>query len=250
MRALSTLREGGVSQGAYASLNLGAHVGDDAANVAENRRRLTLSAGLPSEPIWLTQVHGNGVRNIDAEAASLAPTCSGLAGSRSVASEPPAADASWTRSRARVCAILTADCLPVLFATQSGDAVAAAHAGWRGLSGGVLEATVNALGVDPATLLVWLGPAIGRQHFEVGPEVREVFLANDAGAVVAFKESSRGRWWADLGLLARLRLLKLGVTHVYGGGECTYAQPERFYSHRREGQTGRQATLIWIERTG
>ncbi len=236
VHALSTLRNGGVSLGPYESLNLGAHVGDDPASVAINRRRLNMLAGLPSEPSWLTQVHGT-------EVVDLAGALSAV-GSPSAA--PVKADASWTRRPAQVCAILTADCLPVLFATESGDAVAAAHAGWRGLSCGVLEATVKALAVDPATLLVWVGPAIGPTHFEVGPEVREVFLANDAGAVLAFKQNSRGRWMADLFLLARRRLVSLGVTRIYGAGECTYSQGKRFFSHRREGPTGRQATLIWI----
>lgn len=231
VHALSTLRMGGVSLVPYESLNLGAQVGDDPASVAINRRRLAMLAELPTEPIWLTQVHGNGVV--------------ALAGALSSAT-PAKADASWTRSPAQVCAVLTADCLPVLFATESGDAVAAAHAGWRGLSCGVLEATVKALAVAPATLLVWMGPAIGPTHFEVGPEVREAFLREDAGAVTAFKQNSRGRWMADIFLLARRRLVSLGVTRIYGGGECTYSQDKRFFSHRREGPTGRQATLIWI----
>lgn len=241
VHALSTLRTGGVSLVPYESLNLGAQVGDDPASVAINRRRLAMLAGLPTEPSWLTQVHGNGV-----VALAGALSTAGLPTGGTPSATPAQADASWTRSPAQVCAVLTADCLPVLFATESGDAVAAAHAGWRGLSCGVLEATVKALAVAPATLLVWMGPAIGPKHFEVGPEVREAFLREDAGAVAAFKQNSRGRWMADLFLLARRRLVSLGVTRIYGGSECTYSQGKRFFSHRREGPTGRQATLIWI----
>jgi len=163
------------------------------------------------------------------------------------------ADASFTQEPERICAVLTADCLPVLFATESGDRVAAAHAGWRGLADGVLEATVRALGVSPATLMAWLGPAISPDHYEVGSEVREAFLARDSGlsadsgAVGAFRSNARGRWMANLPMLARRRLAAVGVTRVYGGVECTHSRPDRYFSHRRDGTTGRQATLIWRE---
>jgi YfiH family protein len=144
-----------------------------------------------------------------------------------------------------VCAILTADCLPVLFAADCGETVGAAHAGWRGLAAGVMEATFQALRAAPDSTLVWLGPAIGPGHFEVGSEVREVFLRQDAGSSEAFKSASGGRFMADLGLLARRRLAKLGITRIYGGGECTYGSADRYFSYRRDGQCGRQATLIW-----
>jgi YfiH family protein len=157
------------------------------------------------------------------------------------------ADAAFTRRRGRVCAILTADCLPILLAAESGDLVAAAHAGWRGLAGGMIEAAVRALKVAPEKLMAWLGPAIGPGHFEVGAEVREALLAGDPGADAAFAANARGRYMADLGALARRRLAALGVGRVYGGGQCTYADGNRYFSHRRDGVTGRQATLIWLE---
>jgi polyphenol oxidase len=229
VRALSTFRGGGASSVPYASLNLGCHVGDAAAAVAENRQSLAAAAGLPSEPVWLAQVHGVKVADLDA----LGPV------------EP--ADAAFTRQRGRVCAILTADCLPVLLAADSGNLVAAAHAGWRGLAGGVIEATVRALGMAPGRLMAWLGPAIGPRHFEVGPEVREALLQADSAAQDAFLPNSRGRFMADLAALARRRLASLGVDRIYGGGHCTFADGERYFSHRRDGVTGRQATLIWLQ---
>ena len=157
------------------------------------------------------------------------------------------ADAAVTRRPGRICAILAADCLPVLFAAESGEVVGAAHAGWRGLAGGVLEATVQALGVSPPTLLAWLGPAIGPRHFEIGPEVRDELLKGDAGAETAFTVNARGRFMADLGALARRRLARLGIERIYGGGECTYSQSLRYFSHRRDGRCGRQASLIWLQ---
>jgi len=208
-------------------------VGDAAAAVAENRRRLAADAALPAEPVWLRQVHGTGVADLDGGA-------------------PITADAALTRCRGRVCAILTADCLPVLLAADSGDLVAAAHAGWRGLAGGVIEATVAAMtgagAIAPGRLLAWLGPAIGPKHFEVGGEVREALLAKDPAAESAFTPNARGRFMADLQRLARRRLAAAGVERIYGGEECTYADPTRYFSHRRDGVTGRQAALIWLER--
>ncbi len=235
VRALSTLRGGGVSLPPYASLNLGAHVGDEAAAVLDNRRRLRIAAELPAEPAWLSQVHGARVLDLDAPGASGDGTLG-------------PADAAVTRCPGRICAILAADCLPVLFAADSGEAVGAAHAGWRGLAGGVIEATVQALGVPPPTLLAWLGPAIGPRHFEIGPEVRDELLKGDAGAEAAFTANARGRFMADLGALARRRLVRLGIERTYGGGECTYSQSAKYFSHRRDGQTGRQASLIWIKK--
>jgi YfiH family protein len=232
VRALSTLRgdtQSGASKAPYGCFNLGDHVGDDPAAVAENRRRLEVAAGLSSAPYWLSQVHGTRVADLDSPAA------------------PGPADAAIARGSAKVCAILTADCLPILFASGSGDTVAAAHAGWRGLAAGVIEATVHAMNVPPGSVVAWLGPAIGPQHFEVGAEVRDAFLEADPKSGEAFEPNARGRFLADLNVLARQRLRRLGVSRIYGGGECTYTQADRYYSHRRDGITGRQATLIWRE---
>ena len=270
VRALSTLRSGGVSLAPYASLNLGDHVGDLPGAVAENRRRLAAAAGLPSEPVWLTQVHGTAVADLDAllggslnaSAAEQSAAAHSLAGRSaaaqsgarqsatgvSAAGTPLMADAAFTRQPGRICAILTADCLPVLFTNASGGVVAAAHAGWRGLAGGVLEATVRALGEPPVRLMAWLGPAIGPKAFEVGAEVREALLDADPGAVAAFAVNARGRFMADLAALARRRLEALGVGRIDGEDRCTHTDADRYFSHRRDGTTGRQATLIWLER--
>ena len=236
VRALSTWRVGGASREPYASLNLGEHVDDAPFAVAKNRRTLTEAAGLPAEPCWLTQVHGRQVLDLDRPAVA-AP---GMAS----ASSP--ADAAVSGRPGTVCAILTADCLPVLLAAGSGERVGAAHAGWRGLAGGVIEAAVQAMGTPPAGMLAWLGPAIGPTHFEVGPEVRDDLLRADPGGDGAFTRNTQGRFMADLFALAQRRLASVGVVHVYGGGECTYSQPDKYFSHRRDRRTGRQATLIWM----
>lgn len=236
VRALSTFRLGGVSGAPYASLNLGSHVGDDASSVAENRRRLKAMAALPAAPKWLAQVHGTNAVDLDA------PHPIGDLGERSIP-----ADACFSRQPGRVCAILTADCLPILLAADAGDLVAAAHAGWRGLAAGVIETLIAALPTPPPALMAWLGPAIGPRHFEVGPEVREALLEHDRGAAAAFTSNARGRFMADLGTLARRRLAAAGVERIYGGGQCTFADGERYFSHRRDGTTGRQATLIWLD---
>jgi YfiH family protein len=241
VRALSTFRSGGVSTARYASLNLGDHVGDSLQAVGENRRRLKTATELPAEPAWLTQVHGTNV--VDLDAAGTGPV--GRA-DRGASGPVGPADAAFTRRRGQVCAILTADCLPIVLAADSGDLIAAAHAGWRGLAGGVIEATVKALEVAPERLMAWLGPAIGPDHFEVGAEVREAVLAGDSGADAAFAVNARGRYMADLSGLTRRRLAALGVSRIYGGGHCTYADKDRYFSHRRDGVTGRQATLIWL----
>lgn len=233
VHALSTFRggvgNGGVSEAPYAEFNLGDHVGDDPVAVAENRRRLKAWGGLPAEPSWLTQVHGVAVANLD-DPGFVGP-----------------ADAAVAKGPGKVCAILTADCLPIVLATDLGDRVAAAHAGWRGLAAGVIEATVQALGSPARYLLAWLGPAIGPRHFEVGAEVREAFVNVDPQAAGSFAPNERGRFMADLPGLARRRLANLGVNRIYGGGECTFERQDRYYSHRRDGVTGRQATLIWRE---
>jgi purine-nucleoside/S-methyl-5'-thioadenosine phosphorylase / adenosine deaminase len=229
-RAAFTLRTGGISQPPFEDLNIASHVGDDPRAIAENRRRLREGLGLPGEPAWLEQVHGHRVIDLDRE-----PSCGSLG----------PADGAVTRSQARICAIQVADCMPVLFATHDGSAVGAAHAGWRGLAGGVLEATVRAMNTPGGELLAWLGPAIGQRHFEVGEEVRAAFLAADAGAAVAFSANERGRWQCDLYALARRRLASLGVNAVFGGGWCTFADRGRFFSYRRDGRCGRMAALIW-----
>jgi YfiH family protein len=229
--ALSTTRAGGVSDAPYRSLNLATHVGDDPRRVALNRARLAAALNLPSEPVWLEQVHGCDVANADEAGNRL--------GHRR-------ADAAAAHAADRICAVLTADCLPVLLCDADGAAVGAVHAGWRGLLGGVLEAAVAALRTPPERMLAWLGPAIGPRAFEVGPEVRAGFMAHSAQAAGAFQPGRADRWLADLYLLARQRLAAAGVERVSGGGCCTFSDGARFFSYRRDGQTGRMASLIWL----
>ena len=228
IRAYTSTRVGGVSQGAYASLNLGSHVGDAPEAVAENRRRFTAAAGLACEPGWLNQVHGSGVVAADTGVTSTA-------------------DAAWTARPGMPCAVLTADCLPVLFADLEGRCVAAAHAGWRGLAAGVLESTIAAMPVPATRLTAWLGPAIGPEAFQVGDEVREAFITQAAADAAAFKPDG-GRWRADLFALARARLARCGIAHIAGGGLCTVSDPARFFSHRRDAVSGRFASVIVIDR--
>jgi YfiH family protein len=241
VRALATTRAGGVSAAPWDSLNLGEHVGDRPEHVAENRRRLLQH--LPAEPRWLQQVHG--VHCLDAA----------LVGDKQRAE----ADAAFTTAPGVVCAVLTADCLPVLLCDAEGTVVAAAHAGWRGLAAGVLESTVATMGRPREQLLAWLGPAIGPENFEVGAEVRDLFMAHDHAAAAAFLPGVAGKWQCNIYLLAQQRLLALGVRRITGapkevplGGAdfCTVRDPERFYSYRRNGITGRMASLIWIDATG
>lgn len=231
VKGLQTTRSGGVSKGTYASLNLGAHVQDDPIAVAANRQ--LLSAYLPSEPVWVNQVHG--VEVIDAAASSCLEN----------------ADASFTTKPNVVCVTMTADCLPVLLCDQSGTVVAAAHAGWRGLCDGVIEATVAKMQVPAAEILVWLGPAIGPGAFEVGDEVKAQFTARDALAESAFAKHA-DKWLCNMYLIARQRLQALGVTKVYGASVnedfCTYTDKTRFFSFRRDNVTGRMASMIWLER--
>ena len=229
VRAVQTVRTGGYSQPPWASFNLAGHVGDDPAHVAANRQ--LLAAHLPYSPCWLEQVHGTAV--VDAASAP----------SGSIA------DASVSHRPGSVCVVMTADCLPVLFCARKGTAVAAAHAGWRGLQAGVLEQTLAALAVPPEDVLAWLGPAIGPENFEVGGEVRAAFMATAGEAQRAFCPGAPGKWWCDLYLLARQRLEKVGVRHIYGGEECTVADSARFFSYRRDGVTGRMASLIWLQPT-
>jgi YfiH family protein len=228
VHAAFTLRGGGVSAAPFASLNVGAHVGDAPEAVAENRRRLCQRLHLPAEPTWLQQIHGTRVAHLDEGGVQ------------------DAADAAMTRRGDRVCVIQVADCVPVLFAARDGSAVAAAHAGWRGLAGGVLESTVGSLGRQAKELCAWLGPGISRRHFEVGDEVRAAFLAGDPAAGADFEANGRGRWQCDLFALARRRLSKLGVREISGGEHCTYAESERYFSYRRDGQCGRMAALVWL----
>lgn len=227
VRALITTRVGGVSAAPYASFNLGDHVGDDPRHVEQNRA--DLAACLPAQPAWLTQVHGTAVLN----AAQVAGA--------------PQADASVALQPGVVSVVMTADCLPVLLCDRAGSVVAAAHAGWRGLLDGVLERTVEAMAQPAGELLAYLGPAIGPTAFEVGDEVRQAFVAHSAQASKAFlPAASAGKWLADLYLLARQRLNGVGVNAVYGGHDCTYSDAERFFSYRRDGVTGRMASLIWL----
>ena len=226
VKALQTTRLGGVSGAPYDSLNLGDHVGD--APLAVERNRMLLEPLLPSEPVWLKQVHGVAV----ADAAQA--TCW------------PEADACISAHPGAVCVVMTADCLPVLLCDQKGSVVGAAHAGWRGLCDGVIEQTVQAMKVPPATLMAWLGPAIGAQAFEVGDEVRAAFVARQPDAVAAFVQGAPGKWLADIYQLAHLRLNALGITRIYGGRLCTYTDRARFFSYRRDGVTGRMGTFIWL----
>ncbi|MGN7743197.1 peptidoglycan editing factor PgeF [Pseudomonas sp. 22526] len=227
VKACVTTRAGGVSLAPFDSLNLGDHVDDDPQAVAENRRRLTDRFSI--RPAWLKQVHGIDVVEADPSVVATA-------------------DASWTATPGIACSAMTADCLPALFCDRAGTRVAAAHAGWRGLAAGVLEATLNNLKVAPEDVLVWLGPAIGPQAFEVGPEVRDAFVRHLPPTEQAFVPSHNpGKFMADIYRLARLRLAACGVTAVYGGGFCTVSDP-RFYSYRRSPRTGRFASLIWLER--
>ena len=226
VKSLMTTREGGASGAPWASFNLGDHVGDDPARVAANRARLR--ERLPAEPGWLRQVHSARVVELGRDANL-------------------EADASFTREQEQVCAVLTADCLPVLFCDRAGSVVAAAHAGWRGLAGGVLEATVAAMRVDPGEILAWMGAAIGPAAFEVGDEVRGNFVGQHPEAASAFVPHAPGKWLADLYRLARIRLESAGVRAVYGGGRCTFSEKEVFFSYRRDGVTGRMASLVWLD---
>ena len=230
VKALQTTRNGGLSLDAFASLNMGMHVGDDPIVVAKNRQ--LLSAYLPSEPVWVNQVHGINV--IDAAASSCLQN----------------ADASYTNKPNVVCVTMTADCLPVLLCDQKGKVVAAVHAGWRGLCDGVIEAAVAKMQVPVNEILAWLGPAIGPNAFEVGDEVRSQFMAIDAQAELAFVARS-DKWLCNLYLIAQQRLQRMGVTQIYGAGIdedfCTYSDEARFFSYRRDNVTGRMASLIWLE---
>ena len=228
VKACSTTRHGGISLPPYDSLNLGTHVGDEAQAVAVNRQRLVEGADLPQMPVWLEQVHGTRVVRLDGQT----PT-------------DLQADAVYSNLPGQVCAVMTADCLPVLFCSQAGDEVAAAHAGWRGLCNGVLEQILAAFAAEPGRISAWLGPAIGPQQFEVGAEVRAAFIAVDDAAAAAFTPLG-DKFLADIYLLARQRLQRAGIHAIYGGDRCTVSEISHFFSYRRDGITGRLASLIWL----
>ncbi len=228
IKAVSSTRFGGVSFAPYDGLNLGMHVGDDSRLVAQNRAQLIAQAQMPSAPVWLNQTHSTVVAHITV------PT-----------SEMIDADGVFTSQPGVVCSAMTADCLPILLADRQGTQVAAVHAGWRGLANGIVE---NALRYFSGDVLAWLGPAIGPAAFEVGDDVRQAFISQHPQAHLAFTPGKQaGKWWANMPLLATQRLQRQGVTAVYGGDLCTYQDPTRFYSYRRDGVTGRQASFIWID---
>lgn len=229
VRACSTTRQGGCSLPPYGSLNLAEHVGDALVAVAGNRQRLIQSLALPATPVWLEQVHGVRVINAEGDVQG-------------------GADAAYAGKSGVVCAVLTADCLPIVLCDRAGTRVAAIHAGWRGLATGVVEAALVAIQRPACEIMAWLGPAIGPQAFEVGNEVREVFVHHDSRAASAFC-AFQGRWLADICQLARHRLSARGVEHIYGGQWCTFSDAGRFFSYRRDGETGRMATLIWMNDT-
>lgn len=231
VRGFTTTRVGGVSGGALAEFNLGDHVGDAPQAVTQNRQLLHMQFALPAAPKWLDQVHGATV--VDAEAT--APT--------------PQADASFAHTSGVVCAVLTADCLPVLLCDTQGKGVAAAHCGWRGLAAGILPATIAAMGVDASTVMAWLGPAIGPRAFEVGEDVYDAFVTRNPDHARAFVPGKPGKQYADVYALARRELNGCGVTRISGGDRCTVSESDCFYSYRRDGTTGRMASVIWLETT-
>ncbi len=252
IKAIISTRAGGVSAGVYASLNLGNHVGDDIASVAENRQRFC--SQLPRPPMWLRQVHGSHVviHTADAPDVAAAPETQTQTKAETETETETAADAAVTHHTGIPCAVMVADCLPVLLCDKAGTVVAAAHAGWRGLCGGVLQNTVASMRVPPGQIMAYLGPAIGPRAFEVGAEVRAAFMAVYAEAEDSFSAAGDGKYRANIYQLARLFLAHAGVSEVHGGeirGEqfCTVSQPERFFSYRRDGVTGRMAAAIWLE---
>ena len=228
VRSWQSTRSGGVSRDAWSSLNLALHVGDRERDVRENRDRLCAALELPAEPLWLEQVHGSRILDLDC-------------------GESGPADGAVISKAGVVLAVMTADCMPILLASRDGQRIGAVHAGWRGLAAGVIGAAVRALRIDPAEILAWLGPAIGQQAFEVGAEVRTAFLAADPDAGRHFRPNARGRWQADLYGLAKSALERAGIAAVYGKVACTCEDSARYFSHRREAPCGRMATLIWRE---
>ena len=225
VHAVSTLRTGGISNSPYNSFNLAGHVGDDKLSVAENRNRLKSIFNLPSEPVWLEQTHSNKVVCLDEQPLNLQ------------------VDASYALNTDVICAVLTADCLPILLCNESGTKIAAIHAGWRGLLSGIVENTINALH-DP-DLIAWLGPAIGSNRFEVGEDVQKAFCKKSSVFSSVFRKQKNNKWLMDIYQLARIILVVHGIKKVFGGEFCTVTEKDRFFSYRRDGKTGRMATLIW-----
>lgn len=230
IHACTSTRNQGFSQPPFESFNPASHVGDSSQAVQRNRQLLVQQLKLPAEPLWLDQVHGVSV--VDASKDEMASY---------------RGDACFSRETNRVCAVMTADCLPVLFCDRQGQTVAAAHAGWRGLLAGVLESTLETMACSSEDILVWLGPAIGPDNFEVGEEVYQAFVQQSAANAAAFEANRPGHYLADIYQLARLRLQNRGLTHIYGGDHCTFQEQDRFFSYRRDGQTGRMVSLIWRE---
>ncbi|WP_264874835.1 peptidoglycan editing factor PgeF [Vibrio agarivorans] len=229
VRAISSLRDGGVSSSPFSSLNVGMHVGDNEQNVLENRSRLAIEAAMPSAPVWLNQTHSSDVLEL------FRPTGNVLDG-----------DASFTSVAGVVCAAMTADCLPVLLAGENGEQVAAVHAGWRGLADGIVE---KAAAKFSGKVIAWLGPAIGPDAFEVGQDVFDEFVSQNKQAQQAFRPSDTdaNKYYANMHLLATQALNRVGITDIYRDSRCTYLNPEQFFSYRRDGKTGRQVTCIWID---
>ncbi len=240
IHAFTTMRHGlGFSRAPFNEFNLGnrySQLGDEPNTVEKNRELLFREFALPGWPHWLKQVHGTDVLRVDT-----APTITG-----DFRSDEPVADASVTSQKNIVLSILTADCLPVLFCNQEGSEVAAAHAGWRGLAAGVLENTARAMNSRSENIMVWLGPAAGPQAYEIGVEVRDAFIGQDAKAEVAFTATRSNHWRVDLYCLARMRLQSIGVTKIFGGEYCSISEPDKFFSHRRDKITGRMASIIWL----
>lgn len=237
VKTLISCRQGGVSEGVYSSLNMGLHVGDVVSAVHENRMILETQAanmsqsGKPPAIIWTEQVHG--IQVVEALMPSI---------------EPPVADAAFTDKPGLACVVMTADCLPVFFCDEMGSKVAVAHAGWRGLLGGILEETIRAMRVPTNRLLAYLGPAIGPGAFEIGSEVRSAFVEADPTTAAAFRTAREEKWLADIYHLARLRLFKHGIERIHGGNFCTVTEKNRFFSYRRDGVTGRMASMIWLDK--
>lgn len=231
VHAVTTLRYPGASQRPYCGFNLGLHVGDAADHVLHNRQRLQQALQLVQSPIWLQQVHGTQVISLPLSTKS---------------DEPPVADGSYTQTPGCVCVVLTADCLPVLLCDRSGTVVCALHVGWRGLLANIIETAIAQLPVAPTELLAWLGPAISQAAFEIGEDVKHDLASYPSTPESAFMRNDRGRWQADLPALARARLQASGVSACFGGDQCTFTDSQRFYSYRRDGETGRQASLIWL----
>ena len=229
IKAITTTRTGGVSQAPFDSMNLGDHVGDDPNAVRQNRQILADTLGLSKSPIWLNQIHSDLVSNLDDPQPLID------------------ADAATTTTKGQACVVMTADCLPVLFCNKAGTVVAASHAGWRGLHASILEKTVAAMNSPAEEIIAWLGPAIGSTAFEVGGEVRQAFMDVQKQAEQAFTAKDNGKWLADIYLLAKQRLNAIGVKQIYGGGECTYSNKQRYYSYRKAAKTGRMASLVWME---